>query len=147
MNESYAKPLSRNDLGLTGGHQGGICVPRTNRGLIEFFPKLDVSQVNPDTWIECIDLKGKIWAMRYIYYNGKRHGVSTRDEYRITYMTKFFSEWGATVHSSVVFTATHNPKTFRISIEGVAETDAARSGSSQPGAPRTVTLTKWRKIH
>lgn len=147
MKESYAKPLSRNDLGLTGSHQAGICVPRTNLGLINFFPELNVNEVNPDTWIECIDPNGKIWEMRYIYYNGKRHGVSTRDEYRITYMTKFFRTWGATEHSSVVFTSTDNPKTFRIAIEGSSMAGPVRADLSDSESPRTVILSKWRRIH
>jgi hypothetical protein len=147
MTESYAKLLSRNDLGLTGSHQAGICVPRTNRGLINFFPELNINEVNPDTWIECIDPDGKIWKMRYIYYNGKRHGVSTRDEYRITYMTKFFRVWCATEHSSVAFTSTDKPKTFRIAIEGPAKTDSVRTEVSKSNLQRAVILTKWRKIH
>lgn len=149
MEQSYAKPLTKNDLGLTGAHQGGICVPKKNKELIDFFPQFDESEINPEAWIQCIDPKGRYWKMRYVYYNGKLHDTSTRNEYRITYMTAFFKEWNAGEGSSVVFKSTENPETFRIHIERPLETTKTTQNKFDFCAESTptVVLKGWRRIH
>jgi hypothetical protein len=119
MNESYAKVLTRNDTGETGGHQGGTLVPKSNRDLVAFFPELNPEEFNPEAWLSCIDPDGNLWEMRYVYYNGKAFTPpkSTRNEYRITYMTKFFAKWNAKADDSVVFTATGKENCYKICIE------------------------------
>ena len=123
MNTSYEKILTKNDTGETGAHQAGIAVPKKNQALLDFFPPLDQEQFNPDTWIVCTDPDGVQWEMRYIYYNGKTFSPakSTRNEYRITHMTKFFSRWGAKSGDSVVFTSTDTPNIFKIRIKPSTE--------------------------
>ncbi len=147
MKESYAKELTRNDLGLTGSHQAGICVPRKDKGLMGFFPHLNAKEFNPDVWIQCVDAKGKNWKMRYVYYNGKIHGVNTRNEYRITYMTKFFRVWGAVEGCSVVFTATDDPNKFFIQIEKSRHLMGNQDGDRLKDKVSKVVLTAWRKVH
>ena len=145
MNTSYKKILTKNDTGETGGHQAGIVVPRKNQELINFFPSLDLEKFNPDTWIVCIDPDGDQWEMRYIYYNGKSFSPpkSTRNEYRITYMTKFFSKWGARSGDSVVFTSTEKRNVFRIRIQPFEELAEV---STSTGTPKTVVLKGWRPV-
>lgn len=149
MKESYAKVLTANDAGETGGHQGGICVPRNNRGLLDFFPKLDPGIVNPDAWIECIDPDGESWSMRYIYYNGKLHDTSTRNEYRITYMTKFFRKWGARKDCKVIFTAKKEAGVYRIRIvPPVTGGDYQTDHCLREDPPIIVLAAKgWNRIH
>ncbi len=143
MNESFAKTLTKNDTGETGSHQGGILIPKENKELLKFFPKLDAELFNPDEWIQCIDSNGETWKMRYVHYNGKTFEPkrSTRNEYRITYMTKFFKQWSAKSDDSVVFTSTDKPNTFQIKINSTdkdTELDVRKLGK--------VILRGWNRV-
>jgi hypothetical protein len=150
MSQSYAKLLTKNDAGETGGHQGGICVPRANAELIDFFPRLKPDQYNPESWITCIDELDVKWEMRYVYYNGRilTPPQSTRNEYRITYMTKFFRQWNAESGDSVVFTSTHRPDVFNIRVDkaqpGIVKEDAETYSESQP---RVIKLRGWSRVY
>lgn len=119
MNESHAKMLTKNDTGETGGHQVGITIPMKNKTLLDFFPKLDLNEFNPEAWIFCTDPDGEVWKMRYVYYNGETFTPkkSTRNEYRITHITKFISKWSAKAEDKIVFSATHRKNHYRISIK------------------------------
>ncbi|MGR9578399.1 EcoRII N-terminal effector-binding domain-containing protein [Pandoraea sputorum] len=93
---TFCKTLSANDVGATGAHQAGILIPKSERELLDFFPKLDSAVKNPDAWIECVDEVGVHHRFRFVYYNNRFHDVNgTRNEYRITYMTKYFKAAGA----------------------------------------------------
>lgn len=148
MNKSYEKLLTKNDTGETGAHQAGIVVPRKNQELISFFPALDLDDFNPDAWLLCTDPDGEQWEMRYIYYNGKTFtpARSTRNEYRITYMTKFFSKWGAKSGDSVLFTSTEIPNRFKIRIKRNDEVIENKNDSEEQ-APRPVVLKGWRPVY
>lgn len=88
--KTFSKVLSANDVGATGGHQGGILVPKSETELLEFLPYLDPSIKNPDAWIECVDENREVRRFRFVYYNNRLHDVGgTRNEYRITYMTQY----------------------------------------------------------
>ena len=87
MKKSFAKTLSGNDVGETGSHQAGICVPKKNQDLCSFFPQLDAKIKNPDCWLICEDENGDSWKLRFVYYDSKTLGVGTRNEYRITHLT------------------------------------------------------------
>lgn len=101
--EIISKVLTANDIGLTGGHQAGITVPQYS-GMLEFFPKLDENIVNPSTRILCTDFSSQERTyLRYVYYNGKIHGTSTRNEYRITGLTKYFRDRIAEVGDDLIF--------------------------------------------
>ena len=144
MSESYAKVLTKNDTGETGGHQGGITIPRKNVGLIKFFPELDCNEFNPEAWIYCTDPDGEVWKMRYIHYNGKTFSPkrSTRNEYRITYTTKFFSKWAAKAVDTVVFTTTNRKNHYHISIQK-HETD----NKNEVREPGLVVLRGWSRVY
>jgi len=148
MMKSFAKGLTKNDTGETGGHQGGVCVPKRNKELIDFFPELDVETFNPEAWITCTDPDGEVWEMRYIYYNGKRFDppLSTRNEYRITYMTKFFSKWGAKSGDKLVFTAGKRTGDYEVHIDKCKENmpESVVSESVEPLKP--VVLRGWSKV-
>lgn len=84
------KRLSDNDLGKTGCHQAGILIPKEER-LLSFFPKLDRLSVNPRRTLSFYDASGERWKFNFIYYNNKLRG-GTRNEYRLTCMTKFLRQ-------------------------------------------------------
>ncbi|RZN98590.1 hypothetical protein EKG40_30925 [Pseudomonas moorei] len=90
--KQIAKALSANDTGETGGHQAGILVPK-DPSLLSFFPKLDATQYNPRVHLNFIDDSGKFWEFAFIYYNNAIFD-GTRNEYRLTRMTKYIREAG-----------------------------------------------------
>lgn len=93
MIKTFSKTLSANDVGATGGHQGGILIPKSEAELLSILPSLDPAIKNPDAWIECEDEHGTVRRFRFVYYNNKLHDpTGTRNEYRITYMTGYFRE-------------------------------------------------------
>ena len=51
--KTFIKTLSANDVGTTGGHMGGILVPKGDGELLAFLPALDRNVLNPSAWIEC----------------------------------------------------------------------------------------------
>jgi hypothetical protein len=84
---SIAKTLSANDTGETGGHQAGILVPREPE-ILSFFPSLGTDAKNPRVHLLFEDPSGEAWVFAFIYYNNSYFG-GTRNEYRLTRMTKF----------------------------------------------------------
>ena len=90
--ETFVKTLSPNDVGATGAHQGGILIPRVS-SILNFFPFLDISEVNPRVAVGFTDVQtGAAWSFNYIYYNGALSGTSSRNEYRLTGMTKYLRD-------------------------------------------------------
>lgn len=85
-----SKVLSANDTGDTGGHQAGILVPKDPE-ILGFFPKLNSGQHNPRCLLHFQDESGRFWDFAFIYYNNRLFG-GTRNEYRLTRMTKFIRE-------------------------------------------------------
>lgn len=81
------KILSRNDTGETGGHQAGILIPKKD-DILSFFPVLEKKEKNPRFLITVSDSFGERWSFSFIYYNNRFFG-GTRNEYRLTGMTRF----------------------------------------------------------
>ena len=79
-----SKPLSAIDLGLTGSHQAGILLPKSSL-IHRLLPPLDALTANPSAsvawWCPQIDVEV---VTRYVYYNSKKLGTGTRNEYRLT---------------------------------------------------------------
>lgn len=138
---SFSKTLSANDTGMTGGHQAGILVPKGDRELLEFFPHLDPTVENPDAWIEVTGESDEPLRLRYVYYNKKRHGTGTRDEYRITHLTKYLRDAGARPGDSLVFSGAKGSGRYRIRLERL-------QGMQEPAAPfGVIRLAGWRRVH
>lgn len=92
--KAICKVLSANDTGETGGHQAGICVPKGSDALL-FFPDLGNAIKNPRVSMVFVDDWGQRWSFNFIYYNNKFHSLNgTRNEYRLTGLTRFFRENG-----------------------------------------------------
>ncbi len=92
--KAISKVLSANDTGETGGHQAGICVPKGSDALL-FFPDLGNATKNPRAAMVFEDDWGQRWPFNFIYYNNKFHNPNgTRNEYRLTGLTRFFRENG-----------------------------------------------------
>lgn len=130
------KILTANDLGLTGGHQAGIAIPK-DPAILAFFPPLDPAQYNPDCVISVrTPQTGDHWELRYVYYNNKVHDRGTRNERRLTGTTKMLRALGAAEGDTVGFRRT----TFG-DIEVYLE-PAAESVLSRPA--ETILKSGWR---
>lgn len=105
MERRIAKLLSANDTGETGGHQAGILIPR-DPTLLSFFPRLDAGVLNPRCHIRFQDDGGTFWEFAFIYYNNKFFG-GTRNEYRLTHMTKFIRQAGLVQGDEVILIEEH----------------------------------------
>ena len=92
IEQTISKVLSANDSGETGGHQAGLLIPKRKR-ILSFFPKLDSSRLNPRVHLQFEDETGIFWEFAFIYYNNRFFG-GTRNEYRLTRMTKYLREAG-----------------------------------------------------
>jgi Restriction endonuclease EcoRII, N-terminal len=138
---TFAKALTANDTGLSGGHQAGIHIPKSQVELIRMLPPLNPKVKNPDAWLECIDDDGRSWKFRYIYYNNSLHDPSgTRDEYRITHMTKFFRLLGGDPGDQLMLSGEKGAASYRISVV------------KKPAQPETsgagrVRLQGWHRVH
>lgn len=97
---SVRKRISRNDLGLTGGHQSGLVVPKR---AVPLLPTLAEETLNPRLELEITDQDGRRSTATYIHYNNKVVGDGTRDEYRLTNMRVWFDANAPEVNDSVVF--------------------------------------------
>ena len=141
--QTYEKPLTANDTGETGGHQGGIHIPKSQTDLLALLPFLDSAQKNPDAWLEMTDEMGVTWRFRYIYYNNRLHDEGgTRDEYRITHMTRFFRAVGAREGDVLVLSGSPGELSYAISVRKEEPTHGEVAGR-----PVRVRLKGWRRVH
>ena len=145
MTKTFSKVLSANDVGATGGHQGGILVPKGEKELLSFLPELNSETKNPDAWIECIDETGTQRKFRFVYYNNKLHDSNgTRNEYRITYMTKYFREVGATEGSIFEITQKDQEQTYSIRIIFPIDHAVVKEEAE---TYRVKITSGWRRVH
>lgn len=95
------KILSANDVGDTGAHQAGILVPKV-REILSFFPLLNPREKNPRVTLVFREEDGITrWDFNFIYYNNRLFG-GTRNEYRLTCMTKYLRARNASVGDLVL---------------------------------------------
>lgn len=96
------KTLTANDIGDTGGHQAGILVPKAPE-VLSFFPPLSPREENPRVVLTFRDDDGiTSWRFAFIYYNNRIRG-GTRNEYRLTCMTKYLRSKNAQLGDELVF--------------------------------------------
>ena len=100
IEQTITKVLSANDSGETGGHQAGLLIPRQER-ILSFFPELDASRYNPRAHLQFEDEAGHYWEFAFIYYNNRLFG-GTRNEYRLTRMTRYIREAGLVTGDEVM---------------------------------------------
>ncbi len=98
--KSISKILSANDIGATGGHQAGILIPKDPR-ILGFFPTLDERDYNPRCHLVFRDDGAGKWEFAFIYYNNALFS-GTRNEYRLTRMTKYIRDAGLEIGDEVI---------------------------------------------
>lgn len=103
MKARISKKLSDNDVGATGGHQAGILVPKDDH-ILSLFPPLATRQKNPRAKVVVREkADGTRWEFAFIYYNNRFFG-GTRNEYRLTRMTRYLRSVNARAGDELVFT-------------------------------------------
>ena len=103
MTDEIHKILSANDVGETGGHQAGILVPK-NGELLAFFPSLDKAVMNPRMTLVMREKEDDTrWEFNFIYYNNRLFKAGTRNEYRLTVMTKYLRSANAKTGDTLIF--------------------------------------------
>lgn len=141
---AFRKILSANDVGMTGGHQGGVLIPKGNKELLEFLPLLDADVKNPDAWIDCIDDHGDTHRFRFVYYNNKLHDVNgTRNEYRITYLTAWFRNESAQPGEAFEISRESEERAYRIRI--IRQDTKLQSDLAE--RPVRLRLKGWQRVH
>lgn len=116
------KELSANDIGKTGGHQAGMLIPKAPE-ILAFFPPLDANEYNPRQRILFTDAAGDRRNFNFIYYNNRLHEKGTRNEYRLTGMTRFLREAHLQVGDAIVLTRSDDDYGIRIDRAGTATQD------------------------
>jgi len=120
---TISKTLSANDTGNTGGHQAGILVPKEPR-ILAFFPHLTGSTLNPRAHLIFLDQADQKWEFAFIYYNNRQFG-GTRNEYRLTRMTRYIREQGLIPGDEVLLACDEN-KRYSISSRRQKQSKARR---------------------
>lgn len=143
--KAFVKTLSANDVGTTGGHMGGILVPRGDGQLLAFLPPLDRDVLNPSAWIQCETPDGRVLRLRFIYYNNRLHSPGgTRNEYRITHLTKFLKESLAKEGDGFEISRSEDEAKYRIRILPAQQ----KAVADEPDGPVRIKLTGgWRRVH
>lgn len=144
--KTFIKTLSANDVGSTGGHMGGILVPRSDGQLLAFLPTLDPGELNPSAWIECETPDGQVLRLRFVYYNNRLHATKgTRNEYRITWLTKFLRDAGAKEGDTFEISRREGKARYRIRV--IARDEVADSSEEDDAPVRIRLTTGWRRVH
>jgi hypothetical protein len=146
MEKTFAKTLSANDVGTTGGHMGGILVPKGDGELLAFLPKLDPGVLNPSAWIDCTTPDGETLRLRFVYYNNRLHAPrGTRNEYRITWLTKFLREVGAREGDAFEISGSGDGNRYRIRVVPAKE-EKPEVDDEGPVRIR-LSSSAWRRVH
>ena len=96
------KVLSKNDAGEGTKRGHGVLIPK-DPVFQSFFPALDASQENPSSPLECTDARsGQRVDLVYRYYN------KTKNEFRVTGITKYLHDNGAVTGSRLSFSKNAN---------------------------------------
>jgi hypothetical protein len=138
----FSKVLSANDVGTTGGHQGGILIPKSETKLLAILPRLAPEIKNPDAWLDCVDDSNHALRFRFVYYNNKLHDeTGTRNEFRVTHMTKWFRDNSAREGDEFRISQMSDGRRYSIKIihpdpEDKNDEDGVR-----------IHLSGWRRIH
>lgn len=128
--------MSANDTGDTGGHQAGILVPK-ELDILAFFPKLDATKHNPRCLLHFMDESGRFWDFAFIYYNNRLFG-GTRNEYRLTRMTKFIREANLVPGDEVILSRDEEDR-YRVAYRRKTKPDRTAAGALKLG-------TGWRIV-
>lgn len=129
---AIVKELSANDTGETGGHQSGVLVPKDDR-ILSFFPILRSIERNPRCHLVFHDDAGHPWTFAFIYYNNANFG-GTRNEYRLTRMTRFIRESGLKSGDQIILRRSEDSARHFVSYRRASGLTWTKTGSLKLGS-------------
>lgn len=138
-----SKLLSTNDTGANGTHQAGILVPKDIE-ILSFFPYLDERVKNPRTRLAFTDESDQTWLFSFIYYNNKFFG-GTRNEYRLTGMTKFMREIDAHAGDSLLFSRDEEER-YSVALKRAVETPAVTINEDGRSHVKLTASSSWKVV-
>lgn len=134
--DRIAKTLTANDVGETGGHQAGILIPKVP-GILPFFPALSSREKNPRVRLLFRDDDEVTrWEFVFIYYNNRFFG-GTRNEYRLTCMTRYLRSKNAKIGDDVILSRNSDDILF---------VGCSRTSAPSPGDDILVLSGGWKVI-
>ena len=134
----FVKTLSANDVGKTKSHQAGLLIPKSQPELIDALGPLDFSKLNPRRIVKCIDDLGVVFKFNFIYYNNKLFGQGgTRNEFRLTGMTKYLNRCGADEGDELTLISVKSYDFMKINI----------SKPNIDNCNEPIRLSGWRVVH
>jgi len=125
------KELSPNDAGETQSHQAGMLIPKDPR-ILGFFPLLDKAKHNPRCHLFFEDEGAGMWEFAFIYYNNALFG-GTRNEYRLTRMTKYIKASGLVSGDEIEFNCDNNGN-YKVSYRRQEQVNVSESGVLKLGS-------------
>ena len=138
------KTLSANDVGTTGGHMGGILIPKGDGEMLDFLPRLDATVINPSAWMSCETDDGSALRLRFVYYNNRLHTHGgTRNEYRITFLTKFLRKAGAKKNDVFEISKDDTSEIYRVRVRSGHPLQQPIADEDAP--PRIRLRTSWHR--
>ncbi|MFN4157883.1 MAG: EcoRII N-terminal effector-binding domain-containing protein [Gemmobacter sp.] len=125
---------------------GGVLVPKGDGELLAFLPQLNPTVMNPSAWIDCQTPDGSMLRLRFVYYNNRLHAPNgTRNEYRITYLTKFLRHEQATEGDTFEISRDEGTGAYRIRVIKMRHPDVV--GDVQDTPMRIKLTSGWRRVH
>lgn len=137
------KTLSANDVGLTGGHQYGVLIPKKPE-ILGLMPELDSETRNPRVTIVAFDAEGLVWRFNYIYYNNASFG-GTRNEYRLTGIVPYLKSCGA-CEGDVLQLELRSDGAYRVGLVPSDSESADANESDDDGIVRLQLTDSWRLV-
>lgn len=141
--KKISKLLSTNDTGANGTHQAGILVPK-DMEILSFFPYLDEKVKNPRTRLAFTDESGQTWFFSFIYYNNKFFG-GTRNEYRLTGMTRFHRVLDARPGDTLLFSRDDN-ENYSVALKRATEIPAVEINGQGKTHVRLTASSIWKVV-
>lgn len=136
----FRKILSANDAGETKSHQSGMLIPKGDREFLEFLGPLDSSTKNPRRTMRFRDPEGRRTSFEFIHYNNKLHDAAgTRNEFRLTRMTRYLRDIGAQSGDEIEISRRDGDDEFEIRIIKPSQSEQQLLGR--------VVLKGWRRVH
>lgn len=138
-----SKLLSTNDTGANGTHQAGILVPK-DIDILSFFPYLDEKTKNPRQRLAFEDELGQTWLFSFIYYNNKFFG-GTRNEYRLTGMTRFMREIDAHPGDTLIFSRDESER-YSLTLKRAKETPIIAMNDEGRSHVKLTASSSWKVV-
>ena len=112
--------------------------------ILSFFPELDERTKNPRKRLAFVDDVGETWFFSLIYYNNKFFG-GTRNEYRLTSMTRYLREVSAKPGDTLLFSR-NDFESYSISLKRASEAPTVTIDEKGLSHVKLIASASWKVI-